>query len=49
VSTPISWEELDDSGLRPDRWTVRTLPERIATVGDLFAGAQTDAQELPPV
>jgi bifunctional non-homologous end joining protein LigD len=49
VSTPITWDELDDPALRPDRWTIRTLPERIAKVGDLFAAAQTDAQELPPV
>jgi bifunctional non-homologous end joining protein LigD len=49
VSTPISWDELDDPDIRPDRWTIRNLPERIAKVGDLFAAAQTDAQELPPV
>jgi bifunctional non-homologous end joining protein LigD len=49
VSTPITWDELDDPALRPDRWTVRTLPERLEKVGDLFAPAQTDAQELPPV
>jgi bifunctional non-homologous end joining protein LigD len=49
VSTPIGWDELDDPDLRPDRWTIRTLPERIAKVGDLFAEAQTDAQSLPPV
>jgi bifunctional non-homologous end joining protein LigD len=49
VSAPITWDELDDPELRPDRWTVRTLPARLAEVGDLFAPAQTDAQELPPV
>ncbi len=49
VSTPITWDELDDPALRPDRWTIRTLPDRVATLGDLFAGAQTDLQELPPV
>jgi len=49
VSTPITWDELDDPEIRPDRWTVRTLPARLAEVGDLFAEAQTDAQELPPV
>ena len=49
VSTPIAWDELDDPGLRPDGWTVRDLPDRVAKVGDLFAAAQTDAQELPPV
>jgi bifunctional non-homologous end joining protein LigD len=49
VSTPITWEELDDPDLRPDRWTVRDVLDRVAEVGDLFAAAQTDAQELPPV
>ncbi len=49
VSAPITWDELDDPDLRPDRWTIRTLPDRVAVVGDLFAGAQTDLQELPPV
>jgi bifunctional non-homologous end joining protein LigD len=47
VSAPITWDELDDPDLRSDRWTIRTLPERIERLGDLFAAAQTDAQELP--
>jgi bifunctional non-homologous end joining protein LigD len=49
VSAPISWEELDDPDLAPDRWTIRTLPERMAAVGDLFAQALTTQQELPPL
>lgn len=49
VSAPIAWDELDDPELRPDRWTIRTMPDRVAAVGDLFAGAQTDLQKLPPV
>ncbi len=49
VSAPITWDELDDPELRPDRWTVRDLVERVERVGDLFAAAQTDAQELPKV
>jgi bifunctional non-homologous end joining protein LigD len=49
VSAPIAWDELDDSTLRPDRWTIRTIVERVAERGDLFAAAQTDAQELPAV
>ncbi|HEU0237009.1 MAG TPA: non-homologous end-joining DNA ligase [Candidatus Limnocylindrales bacterium] len=47
VSAPITWDELDDPKLRPDRWTIRDLPERVDRIGDVFAGAQTDAQELP--
>jgi len=49
VSAPIRWEELDDPGLRPDRWTIRTLPERVGSVGDLWAGLQSDRQALPPL
>jgi bifunctional non-homologous end joining protein LigD len=47
VSIPIRWEELDDPDLRPDRWTIRTVPDRLAEVGDLFAPALELAQELP--
>ncbi len=49
VSAPISWDELDDPALRPNRWTVRTIVERVEQVGDLFADAQTDLQVLPPL
>ena len=49
VSTPIRWEELDDRALAPDRWTVRTLNERLEAVGDLFAPALSLEQELPPL
>ena len=47
VSAPIRWEELDDPSLRPDRWTLATLPARVAEVGDLWAGLQDDRQVLP--
>jgi bifunctional non-homologous end joining protein LigD len=49
VSTPITWDELEDPELRSDRWTIRTVVDRVEKLGDLFAGAQTDPQELPPL
>jgi bifunctional non-homologous end joining protein LigD len=49
VSVPIGWEELDDPDLRPDRWTIRDVPARIAERGDPFAAALTDEQQLPPL
>jgi len=49
VSAPITWDELDDPELAPDRWTIRSLPERLAAVGDLFAPALSEAQKLPPL
>jgi bifunctional non-homologous end joining protein LigD len=49
VSMPIEWDELDDSALQPDRWTIRSAMDRIRTVGDPFAGVLTDNQTLPPI
>ncbi|HJW21800.1 MAG TPA: DNA ligase D [Candidatus Limnocylindrales bacterium] len=49
VSAPIGWDELDDPGLRSDRWTIRTILARVAERGDLFAAAQADRQTLPPL
>jgi bifunctional non-homologous end joining protein LigD len=49
VSAPIRWEELDDPKLRSDRWTIDTLPRRLAKVGDLFQSATELAQELPAI
>jgi bifunctional non-homologous end joining protein LigD len=49
VSAPITWEELDDPDLTPDRWTIRSMPQRLRDVGDLFAPALTLRQELPPL
>lgn len=47
VSVPIEWDELDDPDLRPDRWTVRTVLDRLATVGDPFRALLGVRQRLP--
>ena len=47
VSTPIAWRELDDPRLRPDKWTIKTLGDRLLEVGDLFHDALTLHQRLP--
>ena len=49
VSAPISWHELDDLDLRPDRWTVETIGERLRSRGDLFRGVLEHPQALPPL
>ncbi|GAA5152828.1 non-homologous end-joining DNA ligase [Microbacterium pseudoresistens] len=38
VSTPVEWDELDD--LDPTRFTVRTVPQRLADTGDPWARMQ---------
>ena len=47
VSTPIAWEELEDPDLRPDRWNIATIAERVGSVGDLFAPALNADQDIP--
>jgi bifunctional non-homologous end joining protein LigD len=47
VSAPIAWEELDDPELRPNRWTIHTIGERLSAVGDLFAPVLGSEQALP--
>lgn len=34
VATPITWDELDDPALRPDGFTLATVPDRLDDVGD---------------
>lgn len=47
VAMPIAWSELDDRRLAPDRWTVRTAPERLAAEGDAWRGIARHARALP--
>jgi len=49
VSVPIAWKELDDPRLRPDRWTIKTVGDRLQEVGDLFHDALTLHQRLPAI
>jgi bifunctional non-homologous end joining protein LigD len=47
VSAPIDWDELDDPSLRPDRFTIRSILDRLAERGDLFAEVLHHQQKLP--
>jgi bifunctional non-homologous end joining protein LigD len=49
VSAPITWAELDDPELRPNRWNIRSILDRVQEVGDVFAGVLEIQQELPEV
>ena len=39
VSTPLTWEELDDSDLDPGMFTIGTVPDRVTELGDLWSAA----------
>ena len=47
VSVPIFWDELQDPDLTPDRWTIRTVLDRVHEVGDPLAPLIGRQQELP--
>ena len=48
VATPLRWEELDDPGLDPRGWTVATIGERLAEVGDPWRGIAAHARSIGP-
>jgi bifunctional non-homologous end joining protein LigD len=47
VSVPIHWDELQDPDLTPDRWTIRTVLDRLRAVGDPLAPLIGQEQDLP--
>jgi bifunctional non-homologous end joining protein LigD len=47
VAMPIAWEELSDARLKPDRWTLRSGAERLASEGDAWKGMARRARALP--
>ena len=46
VATPIAWDELSDSRLRPDRWTVSNVLRRLSSKGDPWADIASFARGL---
>jgi DNA ligase D len=47
VSTPISWDEID--AVEPNDFTIRTVPDRFAKLGDLHAAIDDVAHSLDPL
>ena len=45
VAVPIHWEELSDSKLKPDRWTVKTIGARIDVRGRPVEGDDAEGAE----
>lgn len=49
VSAPITWEDLDEPGLTPDAFTIRTIVDRLDRRGDPFRAVLGCDQVLPPL
>jgi bifunctional non-homologous end joining protein LigD len=46
VATPLRWEELSERTTRPDRWTLRTVPNRLQQEGDPWDAIRSNAGTL---
>jgi bifunctional non-homologous end joining protein LigD len=49
VATPLAWEELEDAKLNAQRWTLRSIGERLDAHGDPWADISRHARALPRV
>jgi bifunctional non-homologous end joining protein LigD len=47
VATPLEWDELEDPGLHPRRWTLRDVAARIADRGNPWSDIRLEARSLP--
>lgn len=47
VSAPLTWEEVMDDSLTPERFTMMNIEERVKKVGDLFEPVYRLRQALP--
>jgi bifunctional non-homologous end joining protein LigD len=47
VATPLAWDELEDPGLHPRRWTLADVPARLAERGCPWADIGRAAKALP--
>jgi bifunctional non-homologous end joining protein LigD len=46
VSAPCTWEEIERGEVAPRTFTLRSMPARIAAVGDLWAGMDAHRQSI---
>ena len=49
VSAPCTWEEIERGEAGPRTFTLRTMAERVAAVGDLWSDMRRRGQPLPPL
>lgn len=49
VSAPCTWEEVERGKVGPTTFTLRSMGERVAEVGDLWAGMHAGAQSIGAV
>jgi len=46
VSAPCTWDEIEEGRIAPRTFTLRTMPKRLAEVGDLWGGIERQTHSL---
>jgi bifunctional non-homologous end joining protein LigD len=46
VATPLHWDELEDRVTHPQRWTLRSIPDRLERDGDPWRELARSATRL---
>jgi bifunctional non-homologous end joining protein LigD len=46
VSAPCTWKEVERGAVKPDTFTLRNVPERIAKIGDVWADMRRRGRSL---
>ncbi len=46
VSTPLSWQEVEEGKVRPGDFTIKTIFKRLEQVGDIFTGIDPVKQDI---
>jgi bifunctional non-homologous end joining protein LigD len=46
VSAPCTWDEVENGAVQPRSFTLRNMADRVAQVGDLWAGLPQHGQSL---
>ena len=46
VSTPLTWDEVAEGEVRPQDFTIATIHERLAKIGDLFPGLLNEPVDI---
>lgn len=46
VATPLTWQEVAKTTLKPDQWTIHTVAKRIQQKGDVWQGIEKKKQSI---
>lgn len=49
VSTPVTWQEIEQDTIQKDEFTIRSMRRRLDRHGDVFAASLFDKQNIRPV